>query len=109
MNLGNPAENRTAAILLAHDYLPASRRHMAGPGDLLAVPKNGAHVKRRALLVEVKRTTDGPFKTFGPEDRDAMISAGVRYGVSPLLAWYGIPGPIGTAYPIWLPVEDWPP
>ena len=47
MNLGNPAENRTARILEGFGYLVASRRHVGGAGDLVALPLQGRGPDRR--------------------------------------------------------------
>jgi hypothetical protein len=104
MNVGNPAENRTAAILTAFGYLIGSRRHIPGPGDLLALAHNW---RTPPLLIEVKRGTGNPWENFRRPDRDAMIELAVERRLIPLLAfWPWAPTP--AKHPIWLPAEDWP-
>jgi hypothetical protein len=106
VNFGNQYENRTAEILRAHGYLVASLRHSAGAGDLLALPQWVEDFK--PLLIEVKGTRAGPWMNFRVNDREAMLEAAYDYGVEPMLAWYGIKGPVRDAQPVWLPSEDWP-
>jgi hypothetical protein len=121
-HLGNPAELAVAAELTALGYLVGSRRHIAGPGDLLAVgtlpglrvwgsslelPRPPTSTKSgQALLVEVKATTTVPWASsnFSPEDRLAMTTAAAIWDVEPILAWR----PPGVGATIWLPPEDWP-
>ena len=98
---GNQREQAVARLLREYGYLVASLRHVGGPADLLALPP---FFVGRPLLVEVKGTTDYPWRsTWGPDRRAEMIEAGVKYSVEPLLAWW----PPGHG-PIFLPVEDWP-
>ena len=96
---GSPTERAVAAVLRDLDYLVGSLRHTGGAGDLLA-----HHRQKRGLLVEVKATTDLPWRSsFGPDKRAEMIEAGVYFGVEPILAWW--PPRLGL---VWLSVEDWP-
>lgn len=109
MARGLDAERRTAGVLRAAGHLVASRRHEAGPGDLLAwtpnVPLNGGRrlVDVPPLLIEVKHTLQ-PFGHFGGVDRRDMLQAAEDYGVEPILAWW----PPGSRILIWIPPEEWP-
>lgn len=119
---GTQRERAVATLLGELGYLVASLRHFGGPGDLLAVataeireaPATHAFAglevitQHRPLLVEVKGTTDVPwkdYKGFGRPRRDEMILAGIKWGVEAILAWWP---PSLRGGPIWLPVEDWP-
>ena len=55
---GSPRERAVAAVLRDLDYLVGSLRHTGGAGDLLA-----HHRQKRGLLVEVKATTDLPWRS----------------------------------------------
>lgn len=79
---GSSRELRTAAILESEGWTVGSRRHVAGPGDLLAV-KDG----ERPRLIEVKATA-GPYKTFGPRDRGALRAYAAERGLVAELAWW---------------------
>ena len=102
---GNLGERRVQARLEFLEYLVSQRRHVGGAGDLLAVPFQPLDPDLRLppLLVEVKTDRAGPFATFRPDDRDAMIVAGLEYNVEPILAWTPDPDLI-----FWVPWEDWP-
>jgi hypothetical protein len=105
MNRGIQRERAVAAVLRRHGYLVASLRHEFGAGDLLAV---SAHTNGSVppLLVEVKGTTDYPWRsTWGPQQRALMLQAGLQWGLEPMLAWWP---PHLQGGPIWLTAEDWP-
>jgi hypothetical protein len=103
VNRGNRTERAVTAELHRHGYIVGSLRHEGGPGDHLAwLPGSW---RPRPLLVETKGTLDLPWRsTWGPGDRDAMLSAGIDLDVEPILAWR----PPGLGGIIWLPPEDWP-
>lgn len=63
---GNSAERFVAADLKAKGYVVASRRHIGGAGDLLAVHPNGT-----VWLVEVKARKN-LYAGFTRADREAM-------------------------------------
>jgi hypothetical protein len=117
MNLGSPAENRTARILESFGYLVASRRHVGGAGDLVAILLGDTVEVRnrleplppitRGLLVEVKRGTGNPWENFRHGDRIAMVEAGFLYRLTPLLAYWPW-SPSANKHPIWLEQSDWP-
>lgn len=80
---GNGRELRTASILESEGWTVGSRRHVAGPGDLLAV-KDG----ERPRLIEVKATAGGPYEHFGPRDRNGMRAYAAERGLVAELAWW---------------------
>lgn len=94
---GTEAERRVVHHLRNQGWLVASRRHIGGAGDLLAL-KPG----QRGRLVEVK-STKTPFAHFTRLDRDSMLAIAERYDLDPLLAWS--PSPSKFA---WLAEGDWP-
>jgi Holliday junction resolvase-like predicted endonuclease len=63
---GNAAERFVSKNLEGKGFLVASRRHVGGAGDLIAVHPGG-----EVLLVEVKATKER-FAGFKPQDREAM-------------------------------------
>jgi Holliday junction resolvase len=80
-------------------WLCASRRHIAGPGDVLAIFLN-----RMPLLIEVKTTAAGPFERFGPKDRNDLLTAASKSGALALVAWR----PAGAPTFSMLPPAAWP-
>lgn len=101
---GNRRERQVEQLLRGLGYCTSSRRHVEGPGDLLAL----APVVQRhpPLLVEVKATTDPPWRSdWGPVERGAMMLAADAWGVEPILCWWP-PGLVGG--PVWLTPDDWP-
>lgn len=80
-------------------WLCASRRHLAGPGDVLAIFPN-----RLPLLIEVKTTSAGPFDRFGPKARNELLTAASKSGALALLAWR----PPGAPTFSMLPPAAWP-
>lgn len=87
---GNQAERDAAHSLEADGYLVASRRHVGGAGDLVAVPSQEA-LESRPLLIEVKTTKAGAWAAFGPADRKELADTAIEYGMIPALMWRGKP------------------
>lgn len=54
-----------------------------GDADLVAL-KAG----ERGKMIEVKSTTDGPYKSFGPKDREDLYNAAQKAGLEPYLVWW---------------------
>lgn len=96
---GNGRELRSAAILENQGYVVGSRRHTAGPGDLMAV-KPGA----RSRLIEVKATAGGPYEHFRRADRKALRDYAHAHGMAPELAYWA---PRARTHRI-IPAEEWP-
>lgn len=106
MSRGTQREQWVEQALRDLNYLTASRRHLEGPGDVLALPL--AYTGHRPLLVEVKSTTDYPWRsTWGPQERGALLLAADVYGAEAMLAWWP-PGVGRASGPLWLPPTDWP-
>lgn len=85
-----------AKQLEAAGWIVGSRRHIAGPGDLLAVNQT------RRWLIECK-ATKGPWDHFGPTDRSVMAEYCEIRGLTAMLA---------LALPEkqirWIPKDRWP-
>ena len=94
---GNAFDLRVTRNLEADGWLVASRRHTAGPGDLLAVRAGIIQ------LIECKTTARGPYEHFGPRDRAAMIEAEQQFRLGAWLAWRGPRQQI-----CWIPSTEWP-
>jgi hypothetical protein len=109
MARGHDAERATMRALTEAGYMVASRRHVGGPGDVLAwtphvAPTNGRKlVEVPPLLVEVKNT-DWP--SMKPQARRDMLMAAEDWGVEPMLCWWP---PNSSLGPFWIPAEDWLP
>lgn len=116
-HVGGPADllalapdSQPPAYLLNSSYMEAEGFDFE-PGRAIPVAsKEDVQViklpQARPLLVEVKGTTEYPWRsTWGPDRRAEMIEAGVTWGVEPMLAWWP---PSLRGGPMWLPVEDWP-
>lgn len=80
------------AVLADEGWLCASRRHIGGAGDVLAVrkyrdepPSEDVYETPEARLIEVKSTAGGPWERFGPEDRQALIKTAEQHGADPWL------------------------
>ncbi len=85
MSRGLDRERRIARALEDEGWLVASRRHIGGAGDLLAIrdesqPLGGTEMR----LIEVKSTVS-PYAHFLPLDRKAMREAAAK--VPELTAW----------------------
>jgi Holliday junction resolvase len=96
---GNAKELRTAELLSDDGWVVASRRHIAGPGDLLAVKGD-----RATRLIEVKATAAGPYAHFGPADRRTLSRYADLHGLVPELAWWAP----GSRVPEFFGEADWP-
>lgn len=76
------------SVLAAEGWLCASRRHIGGAGDILAIRPYAGGPALEARLVEVKSTTRNPWNDFGPADRRAMVETARACGAEPWLAWW---------------------
>lgn len=54
-----------------------------GDADVIAL-KEG----HRGMMIEVKSTAAGPFHSFGPMDRKALMAAARKAGLDPVLAYW---------------------
>lgn len=98
MSRGIDRERRLREALERDGWWTCRAAGSLGEADVIAL-KQGQIPK----LIEVKSTSAGPFHSFGPAKRDALISAAVRAGAVPWLVWWP---PRGA--PSWLPVSSWP-
>lgn len=94
----NAAELASMAIFQADGWVVGLRRHLAGPGDVLAV--RGPE----SLLIEVKGT-QVKFKNFGPEKRAEMRALAAQHpGMRAVYAWW----PPRAGEHVLVYEEDWP-
>ena len=112
---GLNGERRVWRALEDAGYLVASRRHIGGAGDLLARAERWRVVeaddglpmivetRRDDLLIEVKTDKAGPFATFSPADRKALLETADEYGCESLLAWTPSASMI-----FYIPEDEWP-
>jgi Holliday junction resolvase len=106
---GRDAEVECAQLLQTDGWVVGSRRHIPGPGDLLAVKLTGAEdfapENRHHLvwLIEVK-TTSRPYERFGPDLRHEMSEMARRLGARAMLAYK----PQRTREWEWIPEDAWP-
>jgi Holliday junction resolvase len=77
---------------------PASK----GNVDVVAVRRMVDGVPR-VWFVEVKSTHRGPFHSFGPKDRAALLLAAMEAGAEPWLAWWPPHKKLQM-----IPALDWP-
>jgi Holliday junction resolvase len=104
---GDQREVDVGKVLGDRGWVVGSRRHIAGPGDLLAVTYHDV------LLAEVKTTARGPFEHFRPDDREALVDLAETIGATPCLAhwpprgvltWYRPTADLPSAtWPVWSP------
>jgi hypothetical protein len=109
---GNARELKVMDLLASEGWLCASRRHIGGAGDILAIrewhdpeamgeaPAYGTD----AMLIEVKSTTRSPWVTFGPKDRQDLVDTALTYGAEPVLAWWPPRGKLR-----WIRPSEFPP
>jgi hypothetical protein len=90
---GNTRELRVMDVLAEEGWLCASRRHIGGAGDVLAIRSyvdigsaKGEGIDAR--LIEVKSTAGGPWERFGPADRQALVETAERHGAEAWLYWW---------------------
>lgn len=101
---GNGKEKATERLLEEDGWLVGSRRHIGGPGDLLAVARaynDGMH--ERVRVIEVKATLR-PYSHFGPKDREALLRFAEENYAEAELAWW----PPGSKTCQFIPSSDWP-
>ena len=109
---GNARELKVMDVLASEGWLCASRRHIGGAGDILAVHATpvphwagpNSLLLNRALLIEVKSTTRSPWVNFGQQDRQAMVETAEQHGCEAWLYWW--PPRRGLQR---IPASEWPP
>ena len=106
---GNARELKVMDLLATEGWLCASRRHIGGAGDILAVishvdPGPGVCGRCDAVLIEVKSTTRSPWVNFLPADRQAMVETAAQYGCEAWLYWWPPRRDLQR-----IPASEWPP
>ena len=117
---GNARELKVMDVLASEGWLCASRRHIGGAGDILAVRSylsdspianvlrpymNGAGAgMTKAMLIEVKSTTRSPWVNFGQADRQAMVETAEQHGCEAWLYWWPPRRDLQR-----IPASEWPP
>jgi hypothetical protein len=95
---GNTVEVRCAEILQDEGWVVGSRRHIGGPGDLLAVILDGdvqafdhdgspiafAEIK----LIEVKSTAKSAYERYGRKARAELLEMATSIGAEAELWWW---------------------
>jgi Holliday junction resolvase len=106
---GNTRELRVMDVLAEEGWLCASRRHIGGAGDVLAIRSyvdigsaKGEGID--AMLIEVKSTTRSPWVSFGPKDRQELVDTAISFGAEPWLAWWPPRGKLR-----WIAPSEFPP
>jgi hypothetical protein len=79
---GNGFDVVVAKQLEAEGWTVGSRRHLPGPGDLLACREG-----ERPRLIECKRGARSPFENFRQVDRNEMRDYAAVRGLVAELAW----------------------
>lgn len=95
---GNAKERRTAALLAEDGWVIASRRHIGGCGDLLAV--RTGEIPR---LIEVKASAT-PWMNFRRPDRIAMRAYAAVNRLDAQLAWWAP----RAKTPVYFGTDQWP-
>jgi hypothetical protein len=105
---GNTRELRVMDMLAEEGWLCASRRHIGGAGDVLAIRSyvdigsaKGEGIDAR--LIEVKSTAGGPWERFGPADRQALVETAEEHGAEAWLYWWPPRGKLQR-----IPASGWP-
>lgn len=98
MTKGIARERQVKLKLEDDDWWVARAAGSLGDADLVALKVN-----QRSRLIEVKATIDGPYKSFGPEDRANLSAAAKLAGAEAWLCWWP---PRGTIH--WIPESEWP-
>jgi hypothetical protein len=105
---GNTRELRVMDVLAEEGWLCASRRHIGGAGDVLAVrsfddPGSARGFGNDVRLIEVKSTSGGPWERFGPADRQALVETAAKHGAEAWLYWWPPRAELQR-----IPASDWP-
>src|SRR6185436_8957965 len=101
---GNARELAVMKVLASEGWLYASRRHIGGAGDILAVQPGAFAGGCDAMLIEVKSTTRSPWVNFLPADRQAMVETAEQYGCEAWLYWWPPRRDLQR-----IPASEWPP
>jgi hypothetical protein len=105
VSLGIDRERQVRDLLRAEGYWVIRAAGSYGDAVLLAIAPEKAYrvITILPLLVEVKATRSGPYKSFGPKERAEMRAVASYYPFEPMLCWW--PPYHG---PFWIPEDEWP-
>ena len=95
---GHDRERAVKALLEADDWIVIRAPGSLGIFDLAAMKR-----KETNRLIEVKSTVAGPYHSFGPEDRRALLEAAEKAGAVAELAWWPPRGQLQ-----FIPSAEWP-
>lgn len=98
MSRGTQRERAVRDWLADRDWLAFRAPASLGVADVVALREGS-----RPLLIECKSTADGPYKSFGPADRERLRTAARMAGATPYLAWWPPRGELR-----WLSASEWP-
>lgn len=98
MSRGHDRERALKNMLQGDDWFAMRAPASLGVADLVVL-KEG----HRPMLIEVKSTTDGPYKSFGPQDRSELSLAAKMAGADAWLVWWP-----PRAKPVWIAEHEWP-
>jgi Holliday junction resolvase len=94
---GRQRERQVADKLRSEDWVVV-KGTTYGTADLVAL-----RVGSTPMLIEVKSTAGGPYKTFGPVDRASLLAEATRAGARAVLAWWPPRGQMRLIFS-----EEWP-
>lgn len=97
-NRGIQRERAVKHHLEGDDWVVIRAAGSLGFADLIALK-----VGKPPRLIEVKSTTDGPYKTFGPKDRADISAIAALAGAEAWLVWWPPRGKMQ-----WIPESAWP-
>jgi len=95
---GIERERKVRRHLEAEGWWTVRAAGSLGDADVLAL-KAGSE----PLMIEVKSTAAGPFHSFGPGDRQALLGAATVAGARAVLIWWPPRKPMKWIWP-----EEWP-
>ena len=95
---GHNRERQVKALLVSKGWVVVRAAASLGCADLVAL-RNGD----QPMLVEVKSTAGGPWKTFGPAARAALSRAADQAGADAYLCWWP-----PRLEPRWFDEGSWP-
>ena len=95
---GTRVEHKVLRLLREDEWFAFRTPASLGVCDVVAMKRG-----QRPRMIEVKSTTDGPYKTFGPADRRELREAADRAGASAELCHWP-----PRRSPQFIPSEEWP-
>ena len=97
-DFGHRRERQVKALLEEEGWFVIRAPGSLGTCDLAALK-----LRSTPMLIEVKATAAGPFHSFGPADRKALLEAAEKAGGEAVLAWWPANKELR-----WIPVSEWP-